>query len=190
MGRWIDSVWSRWSVQNCPSLARNISGEDDLVIYFDCGKQDETLAYAFNTSFADSLDKLGLIYEFQSFTGGHYDRNTRYPIGLRFLDSAMNTIVGILDKETTGPATYCLSQNYPNPFNPLTSIHYELPSNEAVTIGVYNAVGQEIEQLVDKKQEAGYYTVQWDGSEQASGIYVLRFEAGTYQKNMKMILLK
>jgi S-formylglutathione hydrolase FrmB len=189
-GRWIDSVWNRWSVQNCPSLARNISGEDDLAIYFDCGKQDETLAYAFNTSFADSLDKLDLIYEFQSFTGGHYDRNTRYPIGLRFLDSAMSTTVGILDKESTRPATYCLSHNYPNPFNPLTSIHYELPSAEDVSIRVYNSVGQEVSQLVDKKQEAGYYTIQWNGSEQASGVYVLRFEAGSYQKNMKMILLR
>jgi S-formylglutathione hydrolase FrmB len=129
MGNWIDSVWNRWSVQNCPSLARSISEEDDLAIYFDCGKQDETLAYAFNTSFADSLDKLGLTYEFQSYTGGHYDRNTRYPIGLRFLDSTMNTMVGILDKETTGPATFLLSQNYPNPFNSSTIISYSSPKS-------------------------------------------------------------
>jgi len=182
MGNWIDSVWSRWSVQNCPSLARSISKEDDLAIYFDCGKQDETLAYAFNTSFADSLDKLGLTYEFQSYTGGHYDRNTRYPIGLRFLDSVMNTKVGILDKETTRLATYCLSQNYPNPFNPQTRIKYELPQAGKVVLKVYNIVGQEICTLVDEVKPAGLFEVLWDGRDNASqriasGVYLYRIEA-------------
>ena len=73
-----------------PFLARNLSEEDDLAIYFDCGIQDEFLTYAFNTSFADSLDRLGIPYEFQSFTGGHSNQlSTRFPIALQFLDSVM-----------------------------------------------------------------------------------------------------
>jgi predicted outer membrane repeat protein len=88
------------------------------------------------------------------------------------------------------PAEYALIQNYPNPFNLITSIRYELPSAEEVNIRVYNSVGQEVDQLVNKRQEAGYYTIQWNASEQASGIYVLRFKAGSYHRNMKMILLK
>ncbi|MBN1132146.1 MAG: prolyl oligopeptidase family serine peptidase, partial [Bacteroidales bacterium] len=43
MGNWIDSVWDHWSMENCPFLARNLSEEDDLAIYFDCGEQDEFL---------------------------------------------------------------------------------------------------------------------------------------------------
>ncbi|MFH0755712.1 MAG: alpha/beta hydrolase-fold protein, partial [Bacteroidota bacterium] len=93
MGNWIDSVWSRWTAENCPFLARNLSEEDDLAIYFDCGIQDETLAYAFNTSFADSLDHLGIPYEFQSFAGGHSNQlTTRFPVALQFLDSVMNPV--------------------------------------------------------------------------------------------------
>ena len=91
MGNWIDPVWKRWSLENCPFLARDLSVEDDLAIYFDCGEQDETLAYAFNASFADSLDQLGIPYEFQTFTGGHGDRLfARLPIALEFLDSVMH----------------------------------------------------------------------------------------------------
>lgn len=90
MGNFIDSIWNRWLVHDCSALARKISKEDDLAIYFDCGTYDETLAYDFNTSFADSLDKMGLHYKFQSYSGGHYDRYNRYPIGLAFLDSIMH----------------------------------------------------------------------------------------------------
>jgi S-formylglutathione hydrolase FrmB len=90
LGNWIDSVWKRWLLHDCVSIAHNISKEDDLAIYFDCGTYDETLAYDFNASFADSLDILGLTYKFQSYPGGHYDRFIRYPIGLAFLDSVMN----------------------------------------------------------------------------------------------------
>ncbi|MFO7670349.1 MAG: alpha/beta hydrolase-fold protein [Bacteroidales bacterium] len=91
MGNWIDSVWNRWSAENCPFLAAELTEADDLAIYFDCGEQDEVLSYAFNTSFADSLDQLGIPYEFQSFTGGHYNQlSTRFPIALQFLDSVMN----------------------------------------------------------------------------------------------------
>ncbi len=194
-GNWIDSVWSRWSVQNCPSLARSISEEDDLAIYFDCGTQDETLAYAFNTSFADSLDKLGLIYEFQSYTGGHYDRNTRYPIGLRFLDSVMNTTVGILDKETTVPATLLLSQNYPNPFNPDTHIQYVLPKDDYVVLVVYDVLGREINRLVDQQMRAGYHEVIWNGKDNndnivSSGVYFVQIQTGDYRPMKKMLLLK
>jgi N-acetylneuraminic acid mutarotase len=88
------------------------------------------------------------------------------------------------------PDSIILLKNYPNPFNPVTSIQYELPSVEELTIWVSNSVGQSVGQLVDEKQEAGRYTIQWDASEQTSGIYVLRFKAGSYQKNIKMVVLK
>lgn len=189
-GNWIDSVWSRWSVQNCPSLARSILEEDDLAIYFDCGTQDETLAYAFNTSFADSLDKLGVTYEFQSYTGGHYDRNTRYPIGLRFLDSAMNTTVGIPNKETTGPVTFLLSQNYPNPFNSCTNISFELSKISYVTLKVYNILGEEISVVVSKKLSPGSYNYLWDALGLPSGFYYYQLKGEDFMKSKRMLLLQ
>jgi S-formylglutathione hydrolase FrmB len=195
MGNWIDSVWNRWSVQNCPSLARSISEEDDLAIYFDCGKQDETLAYAFNTSFADSLDKLGVTYEFQSYAGGHYDRNTRYPIGLRFLDSVMKTTVGILDKEPTGPATCCLSQNYPNPFNANTRMCYFLPKINFVELNIYDSLGQLVKPLVHETQSAGLHNIGWDGRDNVgnaigSGLYIAQLKTSNQTQSIKLIYNK
>jgi len=91
-GNFIDSIWNRWLLNDCSFLAKKISKEDDLAIYFDCGTRDEKAAYPFNTSFADSLNKIGLPHQFQSYPGGHYDRDSRYPIGLAFLDSVMNKV--------------------------------------------------------------------------------------------------
>jgi len=103
------------------------------------------------------------------------------------------------DKETNIPEHdiinksvqhFKLMPNFPNPFNPVTSIKYELPATEHVIIKLYNVLGREVATLVDKIQEAGYYTIEWDGSEYASGIVVLWINAGPYHKNMKMVLLK
>ena len=91
-GNFIDSVWNRWLLYDCSTLAGKISKKENLAIYFDCGKQDETYAYPFNAKFAEVLDQLKLPYEFQSYTGGHYDRDSRYPVGLAFLDSLMNKV--------------------------------------------------------------------------------------------------
>ena len=85
---------------------------------------------------------------------------------------------------------YFLHHNFPNPFNPVTSIRYELHATEHVVIKLYNLLDQEIVKLVDKKQEAGYHSIQWDASNQASGIYILLINAGPYHKNMKIFLLK
>ncbi|MBW6537784.1 MAG: esterase family protein [Mariniphaga sp.] len=91
-GKIIDSVWNRWLLHDCSTLAGKLSKEESPAIYFDCGKQDETYAYPFNTKFAEVLDQLKLPYQFQSYPGGHYDRDSRYPIGLTFLDSVMNKV--------------------------------------------------------------------------------------------------
>jgi hypothetical protein len=93
------------------------------------------------------------------------------------------------------PTTYALSQNYPNPFNPTTNIKYQLAEDSRVTLAVYNLLGQKVKTLVDSEQEAGYYTVRWDGtndmgSKVSSGIYIYRVQSGNFVSTMKMNLLK
>jgi len=93
------------------------------------------------------------------------------------------------------PRTYALSQNYPNPFNPVTTIRYQIPEVTPVAIAVYNMLGQKIAVLVDEQHTAGYYTARWDGRnaaglQVASGVYLMRMEAGTFMSVRKMLLLK
>lgn len=88
------------------------------------------------------------------------------------------------------PAEFELQQNYPNPFNPITEIRYQLAYSSRVYIVVYNTLGQKIATLVDKRQEAGYYTLAFDGKALSSGMYILRMQAGKFVGVRKMILLK
>jgi len=97
------------------------------------------------------------------------------------------------------PKTCQLFQNYPNPFNPVTTIRYQLSADggprTAVTLKVYNILGQEVRNLVEDYQKSGYYQISWDGrSDQGkgvgSGVYFYRLKTPGYVKTMKMILLR
>ncbi|GAB4363454.1 MAG: hypothetical protein Kow0042_01390 [Calditrichia bacterium] len=88
-----------------------------------------------------------------------------------------------------------MQQNYPNPFNPRTVIKYGIPQAERVEVAIYNTLGQKVKTLVSGHQEAGYYTVVWDatndsGSKVSSGIYFYAVNAGKHRAIKKMILLK
>ena len=86
--------------------------------------------------------------------------------------------------------TFRLDQNYPNPFNPTTVIAYQIPATSQVELIVYNTLGQKIATLVDRKQEAGFFTEIFDATGLASGIYYYKISAGTFVQVRKMILIK
>ena len=83
-----------------------------------------------------------------------------------------------------------LYQNYPNPFNPNTVISYQLPVSSFVKIKVYDVLGNEVATLVNEKQNAGSYSVEFDAGNYPSGIYYYKLEAGDFSEVKKMILLK
>jgi hypothetical protein len=88
------------------------------------------------------------------------------------------------------PTEYGLDQNYPNPFNPATTINYQLPEKNYVSLKVYDILGNLVTSLVEQEMDAGYYTVNWNASQLASGIYIYRIISGTYVSTKKMILMK
>ncbi|MDP2208774.1 MAG: fibronectin type III domain-containing protein [Bacteroidota bacterium] len=85
---------------------------------------------------------------------------------------------------------YALKQNYPNPFNPSTMITYQIPSGSFVILKVYDILGKEVAVVVDKFQETGSYSVEFDAKNLSGGIYYYKFSAGNYIEIRKMILLK
>ena len=93
---------------------------------------------------------------------------------------------------TEVPQEYKLYQNYPNPFNPKTNIKYQIPkNNSSVLLTVFDLTGREIATLVNQKQSAGTYEVDFDGSNYSSGIYFYSLTvAGKIIETKKMILLK
>jgi hypothetical protein len=88
------------------------------------------------------------------------------------------------------PSDYSLNQNYPNPFNPTTTISYSIKSAGDVTLKVYDMLGTEVANLVNERQEAGNYSVEYNASDLPSGIYVYRLASGNFMATKKLILLK
>ena len=93
-------------------------------------------------------------------------------------------------EEGSIPETFQLEQNYPNPFNPTTVIAYSIPALSRVTLRVYDVLGSVVATLVNRNEPAGRYSVQFDGSRFASGVYFYRLNAGGFTETKKLMLIK
>jgi len=115
----------------------------------------------------------------------------------------------VLTRKPVIPITFVLQQNYPNPFNPITTLRYDLPEDNLVTLTVYDMLGREITQLVNTTQKAGYRSVQWDATDSfgklvSAGVYLYQIQARSgrqavdpssgsghgFVQTKKMVLLK
>lgn len=95
-----------------------------------------------------------------------------------------------IEVEIVNPENYELSQNFPNPFNPNTVIVYHLPIIGAVTLKVFDILGNEVATLVDEYKPAGSYEVEFNASGLSSGIYFYKLHSGSFIETKKMILLR
>jgi len=101
---------------------------------------------------------------------------------------AGDSIVSV--NENAQPFSFYLSQNYPNPFNPNTTINFSIPNTSNVKLIIYDALGKEIEKLIDKEYGSGNYSVNWDASNLGSGVYFYKLSAAGFSTICKMILIK
>jgi subtilase family serine protease len=131
--------------------------------------------------------------KFYSAVSG-YDLTTGWgtPNGQNLINDLSGTLPSLVTKGITNnlPTAYSLYQNYPNPFNPSTIIQYQIPSNGVVTIKVFDILGREMSTLVNNYKAAGNYSVTFDASKLASGVYFYRLNSGNYISTKKMLLLK
>jgi len=99
------------------------------------------------------------------------------------------TPVGVADGKEI-PTVFSLSQNYPNPFNPKTRIRFGCPQRSHVLLSLFNLLGQEVAKLVEGDFDAGYHSVELDGSPLATGVYIYRIQAGSFTAVKKLLFVK
>jgi glutamine amidotransferase-like uncharacterized protein len=116
---------------------------------------------------------------------------------LEVLNGIAYTITASWNTTSTGiahsaelPVEHELLQNYPNPFNPVTNIEFLISKSEFVTLKVYNALGEEIAELVSGQLNQGQYIYKFDGRNLASGVYYYQLTAGACREVRKMMLLR
>jgi hypothetical protein len=99
------------------------------------------------------------------------------------------------DDEPLIPTTFAVYQNYPNPFNPETTIAFDLPCPEKVTIDIFNSLGQRVTRLIQEQMQAGRHRILWPGTDASgntvsSGLYFYKVSAGESSFIRKMVFLQ
>ncbi len=123
-------------------------------------------------------------------------RGEKNPKKLRLLVGKQDFIEEELANFQAIPTSYELNQNFPNPFNPATTIRYGLPTEDKVTLKIYNILGEEVTTLLDDENtKAGYHVVIWDGRNGAdrhvaSGVYIMRMSTANFAQSIKMLLIE
>lgn len=118
-------------------------------------------------------------------------RGTEWGYSLYEVEIYFSEIVSVREENNLQEINdYVLYNNYPNPFNPSTVISYQLPALSQVTLKVYDVLGREVATLVNQKQVAGNYEVEFNAKGLSSGIYFYKMTAGNFTSIKKMILLK
>ncbi|MFQ5677250.1 MAG: FlgD immunoglobulin-like domain containing protein [bacterium] len=118
------------------------------------------------------------------------------------LGAENSNVTSVEDGPDGIPTGFTLQQNFPNPFNPSTIIRYTIPQTVTVAetrLEIFNVLGQKVRTLVNTRQSAGTYTLQWDGTDDsgtrlATGLYgiahVYQLRAGEFVEMKKMLFLK
>ena len=133
--------------------------------------------------------------------------DSRYYWGVKVTDSdgfslfgndslPQELIIGSLKiNDISTPSKFSLHQNYPNPFNPVTKIKYDIAKQGNVSLSIYDIKGRKIISLINKQQEAGTYSVLWNGKNDfgenlPGGLYIYRIESGGFLSTKKLIYIK
>lgn len=101
-----------------------------------------------------------------------------------------NFVVGINQISAEVPENFSLTQNFPNPFNPSTNIGFRIADFGMVRIVIYDALGREIQTLVNQELSPGTYEVDFNGSNLPSGVYYYMLETENYKESKRMVLVK
>ncbi len=101
-----------------------------------------------------------------------------------------NGIVASINDQSGLIKDFELFQNYPNPFNPTTKIKYELANSSNVSLIIFDLQGKEIETLLNKRENAGSHSVEFNALNLPSGIYFYTLKTEKFSETKKMILLK
>ncbi|HZY10560.1 MAG TPA: T9SS type A sorting domain-containing protein, partial [Bacteroidota bacterium] len=116
--------------------------------------------------------------------------------GITITNPSITSFILRRQTEIQKPKIFSLEQNYPNPFNPQTSMQFSLPTPSLVTIKLYDLLGQEIQTIVQQQYQSGIHTINFDGTDLQSGVYLYKLTVNpengekSIQLMRKMVYLK
>ena len=127
--------------------------------------------------------------------GEYYEQSAeegpiRILLGCIINGDTLGTITSGIDDNEFIVSGFNLHQNYPNPFNPSTVINYQIPENGLVTLRIYDILGREVRTLVNEQQTTGWYEVNFNASDLATGVYIYKLQVNYFVSSKKMMMIK
>lgn len=174
-------------------LGFKLSGSSDKVrIYNHEAMLIDSLEYSDEEPWPLEADGMGYSLELvNSYIDNTSSENWRASNSIGGSPAAENSVSVANEEESEEtPSEIVLDQNYPNPFNPSTNIRFQLPEQSKVRLAIFDMLGREVSVLDQGIRPAGTYTLSWNASRQASGLYFYRLEVGEEVYTKKMLLIK
>jgi len=109
---------------------------------------------------------------------------------LEYSIDLLDTLASNIENEPIQRKSFILYPNYPNPFNSETTFRYSLAQNSYVTLNMYNAIGQQIGEYVNKWQIAGNHCFTFNAHNLSSGLYYYKIGTSTDMQAGKVLVLK
>ena len=176
---------------------------DSLTVFSNCTQGKASLALAGALPVTQDGDLIKIAFKVKNSSELNWETSLHVS---KFVLNETNLTKSVKDVQVNAmtlkgvPTSYSIFQNYPNPFNPTTTIQYQLPATGRVDIRVYDMLGREVTMLLDEPQNAGYYSLQWNGKNAygqsvASGVYFYHIQVSAegkqvYSSTKRMVLLK
>ena len=100
------------------------------------------------------------------------------------LDGHENTAVATDDRVAITKNNTTSLSVYPNPLTNTTNISFTLPQSQEVSIQVFDGakIGKSI---ANEQMQAGTHELIWNAASVAKGMYLLKFNAGSYSETKK-----
>jgi hypothetical protein len=205
---WYSNIDSGYSVDNLPPYPPQIPAGaftgGSVRLHWKKNLEEDLAGYEVYRSTSPSIvsDEQNLIAAVGDtlYQDGTVLSNTNYYYIIKAVDihgnkSGNSSLVSLNVLSVSGnsnalPTEYALDQNYPNPFNPATNISFALPAASFVSLRVFDAIGREVESLVNEFRSAGRYTVPFGGGQLSSGLYICEVRTEQFTKRIKMNLIK
>jgi hypothetical protein len=102
-----------------------------------------------------------------------------------------NLLNSFFNFEGALPKEFRLEPNYPNPFNLNTTIRFQLPESQTITLTIYDLLGHVVSEPISRRSfSAGIHFIRIDAEGWASGIYFYRFQSAKWCDERKMVIMK
>ncbi|HVO73662.1 MAG TPA: T9SS type A sorting domain-containing protein [Ignavibacteriaceae bacterium] len=184
-----------------------LSRKNDVVLNW--STKTEVQNYGFDIERCVKPEKLSAVYNWAAvgFVRGSGNSNSQKEYS--FIDKQLNPgtyLFRLKQLDTDGnfqysaeieiavgllPDMFIFEQNYPNPFNPVTTIRFAVNESGPVSVKVYDALGNEVRTLFNEPAESGrFYTLEFNGSDYASGVYYYSINGNNLHAVKKMLLIK